>query len=109
MIITKATYGGVDCTDLIQSKIKGDRLILRADNNLIGDTMVGVVKYLQIEGKYETEPFVSTTREGDLLTLPETKLNRLGIFYSNNNNPSIWPAIEKSLDTIKTASKSVLL
>lgn len=105
MIITKATYGGVDCTDLIQSKIKGDRLILRADNNLIGDTMVGVVKYLQIEGKYETEPFSVTTREGDLLTLPQTKLNRLGIFYSNNNNPSIWPAIYKSLDTIKTASE----
>ena len=52
MFITKATYGGVDCTDLIQSKIKGDTLILRADNNLIGDTMVGVVKYLQIEGEY---------------------------------------------------------
>jgi hypothetical protein len=105
MIITKATYGGVDCTDLIQSKIKGDRLILRADNNLIGDTMVGVVKYLQIEGKYEGEPFSSTTREGDLLTLPKTQHNRLGIFYSNNNNNSIFPAIHKSLDTIKTASE----
>jgi hypothetical protein len=104
MFITKATYGGVDCTDLIQSKIKGDKLILRADNNLIGDTMVGVVKYLQIEGEYEGEPFSSTTREGDLLTLPKTKHNRLGIFYSNNNNPSIWPAIYKSLDTIKTAA-----
>jgi hypothetical protein len=105
MIVTKATYGGVDCTDLIQSKIKGDRLILRADNNLIGDTMVGVVKYLQIEGKYEGEPFSSTTREGDLLTLPKTQYNRLGIFYSNNNNNSIFPAIHKSLDTIKTASE----
>jgi hypothetical protein len=105
MFITKATYGGVDCTDLIQSKIKGDRLILRADNNLIGDTMVGVVKYLQIEGKYEGEPFSSTTREGDLLTLPKTQHNRLGIFYSNNNNNSIFPAIHKSLDTIKNASE----
>jgi hypothetical protein len=105
MFITKATYGGVDCTDLIQSKIKGDTLILRADNNLIGDTMVGVVKYLQIEGKYEGEPFESSTREGDLLTLPKSKLNRLGIFYSNNNNHSIYPAIDKSLDTIKIASE----
>jgi len=105
MFITKATYGGVDCTDLIQSKIKGNTLILRADNNLIGDTMVGVVKYLQIEGEYEGEPFESSTREGDLLTLPKSKLNRLGIFYSNNNNHSIYPAIEKSLDTIKTASE----
>jgi len=105
MFITKATYGGVDCTDLIKSKINGNRLILRADNNLIGDTMVGVVKYLQITGEYEGEEFVSTTREGDLLTLPESKLNRLGIFYSNNNNHSIWPAIEKSMDTIRIAAE----
>lgn len=103
--ITKATYGGVDCTDLIQSKIKGDTLIVRSSNDLIGDTMVGVVKYLQIEGEYEGEPFVENIKEGTLLTLPKTKHNRLGVFYSNNNNPSIWPAIYKSLDTIKTASK----
>jgi len=102
--VIKATYGGEDCTGLIQSKIKGDRLILRADNNLIGDTMPGVVKTLQITGEYEGESFVSTTKEGSLLTLPKTKLNRLGIFYSNNNNHSIWPAIEKSMDTIKKAA-----
>ena len=103
--VIKATYGGEDCTALIQSKIKGDKLILRADNNLIGDTMVGVVKTLQITGEYEGEPFVSTTREGDLLTLPKTKLNRLGIFYSNNSNHSIWPAIQKSMNTIKIAAE----
>lgn len=105
MNITKATYGGVDCTDLIQSKISGNRLILRSSNDLIGDTMVGQVKYLEIEGKHNGEVFKESVREGTLLTLPKTKHNRLGIFYSNNNNPSIYPAIKKSLDTIKTASE----
>ena len=104
MIITKATYGGKDCTDLIQSKISGDRLILRSSNDLIGDTMPGVVKYLEIEGELGGNLFSESVREGTLLTLPKTHHNRLGIFYSNNNNMSIWPAIYKSLDTIKTAA-----
>ena len=103
--ISKATYGGEDCTKLIQSKIKGDRLVLRADNNLIGDVMPGVVKYLQLTGKYEGEAFSESVKEGNLITLPKTKLNRLGIFYSNNNNHTIWPAIQKSLDTIKIAAE----
>lgn len=104
MKITKATYGGKDCTDLIQSKISGDRLIIRSSNDLIGDTMVGVVKYLEIEGELGGNLFSESVREGTLLTLPKTHHNRLGIFYSNNNNMSIWPAIYKSLDTIKTAA-----
>jgi len=29
MFITKATYGGVDCTTQITNKIKDDRLIIR--------------------------------------------------------------------------------
>jgi hypothetical protein len=104
MFITKATYGGVDCTNIIQSKVSGDRLILRSSNDLIGDTMPGVVKYLEIEGELGGNLFSESVREGTLLTLPRTKHNKLGIFYSNNNNPSIWPAIYKSLDTIKTAA-----
>jgi hypothetical protein len=104
MFITKATYGGVDCTNIIQSKVSGDRLILRSSNDLIGDTMPGVVKYLEIEGELGGNLFSESVREGTLLTLPRTKHNKLGIFYSNNNNMSIWPAIYKSLDTIKTAA-----
>jgi hypothetical protein len=88
----------------IQSNIKGDRLVLRADNNLIGDVKPGVVKYLQITGKYEGEAFSESVKEGNLITLPKTKLNRLGIFYSNNNNTSIWNSIYRSLDSIKKAA-----
>lgn len=33
--------------------------------------------------------------------------NKLGIFYSNNNNPNIYPAIKASIDSIKNASDGV--
>jgi len=45
MNITKATYGGVDCLEQVKSKIKGETLILRVDNGIIGDTQPGVVKF----------------------------------------------------------------
>ena len=102
--ITKATYGGQDCTLNIQSKIKDNKLIVRADNNIIGDTAVGVVKYLQITGEYEGATFSENIKEGTLLCLPKTKTNRLGIFYSNNTNERIYPAIRASLKSIQKAA-----
>lgn len=105
MIIYKATYGGVDCTEIIKSKVNGDILILRSDNSIIGDTKVGEVKYLEIEGEVGGIPFRESVREGSLLTLPKSKVNKLGIFYSNNVNENIYPAILKSLDTIRIASE----
>ena len=66
MIITKATYGGADCTEIIKSKVKDNRLILRADNNIMGDTKVGVVKYLEITGELGGNLFSEIVREGDI-------------------------------------------
>jgi transcriptional regulator CtsR len=105
MFITKATYGGADCIEVIKSKIKDNRLIIRSLNDLIGDTQVGVVKYLEITGELDGEVFTERVREGDILTLPKSSNKRLGIFYSNNNNRGLWPAVYKSLDTIKVASE----
>lgn len=103
--INRATYGGKDCTEIIKSKINNNRLILRSDNSIMGDTQAGVVKYLEIEGKWGEIEFNERVKEGELITLPKSKVNKLGIFYSNNNNPSIYPAIKKSLDTIRIASE----
>jgi len=105
MKIIKATYGDVDCTDIIQSKIINDQLIIRADNSIIGDPKSGVVKFLEIEYEIDKKKFSEKIKEGNLLTLPKSKFKRLGIFYSNNNNPKIYPAIDKSLSTIKEASE----
>jgi hypothetical protein len=100
MIINKATYGGKDCTQLIQSKVVSDKLVVRSNNDIIGDPAVGELKFLEldIDGNFYR------IREGHVFVYPESNNRKLGIFYSNNNNQSIYGSINKSLDTIKQAS-----
>ena len=104
MFIIKATYGGVDCTNVLQSKLVAGKLVIRSNNDIIGDPSVGSVKYLEVEFN---DGHKEVVREGDTLVYPKSKNRKLGIFYSNNNNHKIWPAIYKSLDTIKEASEGV--
>jgi hypothetical protein len=104
MFIIKATYGGVDCTNVLQSKLVAGKLVIRSNNDIIGDPSVGNVKYLEVEFE---DGHKEKVREGDTLVYPRSKNRKLGIFYSNNNNHKIWPAIYKSLDTIKEASEGV--
>jgi hypothetical protein len=105
MEIINATYGGRDCTDIVKSKVTGERLVIRSSNDLCGDPLVGQVKYLEINWKLDGTEYNEKVREGDLITLPKTFHNKLGIFYSNNNHQTIYPAIDKSLDTIRIAAE----
>lgn len=105
MNIIKATYGGVDCTPQIQSKINGNKLIIRSSNDIIGDTQPGVVKYLELEIEHEGEISNHKVKEHNLLVFPSSKTNKLGIFYSNNNTYSIYPAIQASLKSIQKAAE----
>lgn len=102
MIINKATYGGQDCTQLIQSKVVSDKLVIRSSNDIIGDPLVGQLKFLEldIDGK------LYRIKEGSVFVYPESTNKKLGIFYSNNNNQSIYGSIDKSLETIKKASEN---
>lgn len=102
MNILKATYGGKDCTEIVKSKIKDNKLILRADNSIIGDPSVGVKKQLIIN----IDGSSYSTQEGSLFVYPPTKKEKLGIFYSNNHNPSIFPAIRASLKSIEKAANN---
>ena len=104
MRIVKATYGGIDCTKNIEEKITDNKLVVRSSNNIIGDTAVGVVKYLEVEIEYENKIYKECIQEHNLLVFPKSNKNRLGIFYSNNNTPSIYPAIKASLQSIKKSS-----
>lgn len=105
MEIINATYGGRDCTDIVKSKVTGERLVIRSSNDLCGDPLVGQVKYLEINWKLDGTEYNEKVREGDLITLPKTFHKKLGIFYSNNNHQTIYPAIDKSLDTIRIAAE----
>jgi hypothetical protein len=104
MIIVRATYGGVDCKNVLQSKIISGKIVIRSNNDIVGDPAVGNVKYLEVEFE---DGHVEVVREGGTLVYPKSENRKLGIFYSNNNNHKIWPAINKSLETIKEASEGV--
>jgi hypothetical protein len=106
MQIIKATYGEVNCTQQIQSKINENKLIVRSSNNIIGDTQPGVVKYLEIQIEHEGKISNHKIKEHNLFVFPESKTNKLGIFYSNNNTPSIYPAIQASLKSIQKAAEN---
>jgi hypothetical protein len=101
MNIIKASYGGVDCTEIVKSRVKNGSLILRSDNNIIGDPFVGKSKTLivNIDGTEFSTP------EGHLFIYPKSNKKKLGIFYSNNTKPETFPAIRASLKSIKKAAE----
>jgi hypothetical protein len=105
MNIIKATYGDADITSIVQSRVKNGQLSITANNNIIGDPKVGVPKFLEVTAEINGELVTETAKENTILVLPKSKTDRLGIFYSNNINESIYPAISASLDSIQTAAK----
>ena len=105
--IINATYGDVDCKDILVSKIINNKLIIRANNDICGDTKPGHVKNLIIDAIIEGIQVNSITKEGDLLVMPASTNNRLGIFYSNNTNSKLVPSVTASLNSIKVASQSI--
>lgn len=100
MNIISAYYGGVDCTEVVRSKVRNGSLILRCDNNIIGDPAVGVHKQLvvNIDGKEYR------ANEGETLVYPKRQNKKLGVFYSNNTRPETFPAIRASLRSIEKAA-----
>ena len=101
MRIITATYGGVDVKGIVESKIKGDALVVRSSNSVFGDTSVGHIKYLQIEAQLGGEIYRETIKEGGICVIPKTKNDRLGIFYSNNVNPQTQPTIKRVLKQLE--------
>lgn len=103
--IIKASYGGKDCTQAVVSKVKGNSLILHSNNSIIGDPSVGTVKYLNVEADVDGKIVKESVKEGGLLVIPKTSKDRIGIFYSNNHNSKIYPAIKASLESIQVAAE----
>lgn len=104
MIIIKATYGGVDCVNEIQLRVKNNQLLMRIDNSIIGDTMPGVVKKFEIEYEDNGIIYNDIITEGSWILLPKSNINRLGIFYSNNRSIQLFSTIRESLKSIQKAS-----
>jgi len=103
--ILKASYGGKDCTEILQSKVKDNKLLIISNNAIVGDPSVGVVKYLVVEAEIDGNIVTESVKEGGLLAIPKTTKDRIGIFYSNNSTPKIFPAIQASLESIRVAAE----
>jgi hypothetical protein len=101
MNVIKATYGGIDCTEIVRSKVRNGSLILRSDNNIIGDPQVGKIKKLVINIDGEEH----VIEEGRMFIYPKSQNRKLGIFYSNNDHPKKFPAINASLKSIEKSAK----
>lgn len=103
MKIKKALYGGVDCIDVVSDKVVNGKLLLRVNNNIIGDPLVGKLKTLDLEWE---DMGITKTRSWteNSLCFVNIKNKKLGLFYSNNNNNKIKKTINLSLNTIKEAS-----
>jgi hypothetical protein len=106
MRIIKATYGDRDCTNIIQSLVKDGKLVVRSNNNIVGDPVIGTTKYLKVEAEIGGKIITESVKEGELLVIPKSKSKTLGIFYSNNVSPKIFPVIRASLQSIKNAASS---
>ena len=102
MKIIKATYGDLDVTEIVKSKIIGNKLLIRACNSIFGDPNVNTVKYLiiEIEGSR-----TMSVKEGSILVYPEIINDRLGIFYSNNIAPETSKTIVSSLKQLEKVSE----
>lgn len=85
MNISTAVYGGLDVSSTIKKYIKNNILSLQVSNSIFGDPKPGIFKYLEItiDGNNYKVP------ENEYFIYPKNNLNKLGIFYTNNNIPNI--------------------
>ncbi len=91
--IINATYGGVDVTNIVLRYIKDGKLLIKATNDIFGDLKPGHIKELIINHSNGTE----IIKEGGYISLPKTNINKLGIFYTNNNVDKV---VETTVQTL---------
>lgn len=98
MKITKATYGDYDVLDIVRSLVKDNTLQLSPSNKLFNkDPKPGVVKYLNVV--IDNEEY--SIKENEYFLYPKTLIKKLGIFYTNNNIPSVVEYCLKDLIKFK--------
>jgi hypothetical protein len=109
MKILNAVYGVpgqyIDITANLQSRIKNNKLFVIVNNSLAPDPAVGYVKHLSITVRTDENQINNYNfAENTVCILPKTSNSKLGIFYSNNYDSTIYPAITASLKSIEKAA-----
>jgi len=102
MKIVKAIYGPKDVTQHIASIFKNESLNIYVSNDIFGDTNHGVLKKLIVEfddgSKLEAN-------ENEFLIYPKIFDERIGIFYTNNNDTRKEKALYASLKSLAISSE----
>jgi len=108
MKILSAHWHDLDVTEKVKQFMMGDMISVPIGNGLFGNDPAPEQKknltvVYEVDGKVE----VSVTGEGDVLNIPEkkSKLDRLGIFYSDNGVAEKQNMVQASLNRIKVAAK----
>ena len=72
--IVKARYGAkdswIDLTDKLNQRIRDNKLVVQAANDLAGDPLFGTPKRLEVEYILDNQPGKASILEGDSLSLP---------------------------------------
>ena len=87
MNITKATYGDYDVINIVRSLVRNNIIRVSPTNTLFNkDPNPGVVKYLNLT----IDGVDYSIKENDYFEYPKNhNIQKLGIFYTNNNVPSV--------------------
>lgn len=87
MNITKATYGDYDVINIIHSLVRNNVIKISPTNTLFNkDPNPGIVKYLNLT----IDGIDYSIKENDYFEYPKNyDIQKLGIFYTNNNIPSV--------------------
>ena len=87
MIITEASYGDKDVLDIVKSYVKDNTINIKACNSIFGDPKPYKLKYLNMT--IEGIEYSVSENQTFIFPIKGTKLKKLGIFYTNNCNPSV--------------------
>jgi hypothetical protein len=104
MRILSAKYGDQDITNLLNTRLINDSLLLSVNNDICGDPNPGVVKQLHVTWEYEGTIDNDSWKEGTICSIPKSRNTKLGIFYTNNHERKTFATIDKSLAEIKRAA-----
>ena len=101
MKIINATYGTKDVTEIVNKYFINEKIQIFVSNEIFGDPNFGVLKKLVI--KFDNGLEISEIENNNLI-YPKLVNEKLGIFYTNNNNPKTDESIKQSLKSIEIAS-----
>jgi hypothetical protein len=101
MKIVSARYGPKDVTEKVVPYFNGEKISIFVSNDTFGDTNPGYLKKLIIEFDNGEK---AESYENHYLVYPKFFKEKLGIFYTNNNNKLIYNAIDYSMQTIRDSS-----